>query len=79
MRCLAGFLGKFLQGTALLFGDKSRRVRHVSRLATLAAVWDRRQKRAIRFQHELIERCRGHGVPDILRIFERNNARETDQ
>ena len=78
MRGLAGRATELIERTALDLRDGLRDFPHVSRLTTLTAIWHRCEERAVRLQHELAERRRGHGVADVLAVLEGDDAGEAD-
>jgi hypothetical protein len=51
----------------------------ISRFAALAAIRHGREIRAVGFQHEFVQRRGGHGVADILRVLEGDDAGEADE
>src|ERR1044071_6599927 len=77
--CCARRRAQLFQGAALDLGGRLGNLSYVRRFASFAAIRHRGQKWAIRFQHELLERSRGHGLANIFAVFERQNACEADQ
>ena len=75
----AGGGAEFFEGTTFCLGDHFRKLFHIRGFATFAAIGDRGEVWAIGLQHELAERRGGNGVANILAIFERGNAGETDE
>jgi len=63
-RGYAGGMAQFTQRAFFYMRDRFGNFFHVSGLATLASIRDRRKERAVRLEHQPIERRGGDGVAD---------------
>src|ERR1700730_4491118 len=78
-RSCGGCASDFFQRNSASFGDLLRDQTRVSRFATFSTEWDRRQIRAIGFDHELIDWNLRVDFAHLFSVLEGYNSGERNQ